>query len=71
MSGNGYIQDLLGFIWDFSLIELYNFALGSGEGFADLIGCERPINCRCARCVLSSRGADDASEGGKLEEWLS
>lgn len=48
---------------------LHDFSLGFGEGFADPVGYERPINC-CARCVLFSWGADDESEGGKAEEWL-
>lgn len=51
---NAYSQYLLGFIWVFSLTELYDFALGSGESLADLVGCERQINCHCVRCLLSS-----------------
>ncbi|XP_064271864.1 uncharacterized protein LOC135297840 [Passer domesticus] len=38
---------------------------GLGEGFDDLGGCKRPIKCG-VRCVLSSWGAENASEG----EWV-
>lgn len=44
------------------------FALGVGEGFAGPGGCEGLIKCGCVRCVLSSWGAENASEGGKPEE---
>lgn len=56
----------------FSLTELCDFALGLGEGFADLGGGEMPTNCGSVRRVLSSWGADNASEGGKPEEqfWV-
>lgn len=51
---------------------LYDFALGLGEGLANLGGGEMPTNCGSVRCVLSSWGADNASEGGKPEEqfWV-
>lgn len=49
---------------------MYNFALGLGEEFADLGGCERPIKCGCVWCGLSSSGAENASEGGKPGEWF-
>lgn len=68
MNGNGHFQ-YLGLIF-FSLTELYDFALGLGGGFADLGGCERLIKWGCVRCVMSSWGAENTSEGGKPEEWF-